>query len=111
MHFSGAPFPSGWLYLYQLRGLKPRPRLSQAVGPPQLGYYPGMRITALAVSFFLFGACSGIQTGDDTFVTHAESFVILGMEFPGDDLTTAEGLVPDGAKIETVNSPMADDWT
>ena len=70
-----------------------------------------MRITALAVSFFLFGACSGIQTGDDTFVTHAESFVILGMEFPGDDLTTAEGLVPDGAKIETVNSPMADDWT
>ena len=51
-----------------------------------------------------------MQTTSDSFSIHAESFVILGYEIPGEDLTAAEALVPEGATVTTlVSSP--DDWT
>ena len=54
--------------------------------------------------------CSGMRRTGDTFVAHAESFRILGMELPKDDQQAALDQVPPGANITNVSSSAAD-WT
>jgi len=68
-----------------------------------------MKYLAL-LSLLLSFSCAGVQTTSDSFSVHAESFVILGYEIPGEDITAAEALVPEGATITTMYS-SPDDWT
>ena len=60
----------------------------------------------------LIGAagCSGVRTSDGAFVTHAESFRIIGFAIPEDDQAAAMKLVPEGTTITNVSSTAAD-WT
>lgn len=53
--------------------------------------------------------CSGHRQTDDTFSAHAESLNVLFLQFPGEDTQQrALALVPEGAKIETINSTPKD---
>jgi hypothetical protein len=62
------------------------------------------------LSLLLTFSCAGVQTTSTSFAAHAESFVIFGYEIPGEDITAAEALVPQGATIVTMTS-TPDDWT
>lgn len=69
----------------------------------------GLIAAALLGGLMLTG-CSGMRDGGDTFTAHGESFRIIGISIPHDDMTAASEQVPEGATITNVNSTSAD-WT
>lgn len=69
----------------------------------------GLMAAALLGGLMLTG-CAGMRDGGDTFTAHAESFRIIGISIPHDDMTAASNQVPEGATITSVSSTAAD-WT
>ena len=67
------------------------------------------RKIVLAVALINLTACSGLRTTDDAYSAHAENFNILFLQIPGGDTQKrAMALVPEGSKINTINSAPKD---
>lgn len=52
--------------------------------------------------------CSGITHNDEVYTAHAESFNIVGLQFPGNTQDRAMELVPEGATVKTIQSTNSD---
>ena len=62
---------------------------------------------------FFFGVVilsgySGITHNKDVYISHAESFYIIGSQVPGNTKDRVMELVPEGATIETIQSTNSD---
>ena len=67
----------------------------------------------LTSSAFCFGVvilsgCSGITHNKDVYISHAESFYIIGFQVPGNTKDRVMELVPEGATVETIQSTNSD---
>lgn len=67
-------------------------------------------VVGVATVAALLSGCAGVRHSGDLFVAHGESFHVLGLKIPADELELARGKTPPNATETTVYA-RASDWT
>ena len=73
-----------------------------------MNYEKVINFVCFGFGVVILSGCSGITHNKDVYISHAESFYIIGFQVPGNTKDRVMELVPEGATVETIQSTNSD---